>query len=165
MEMIKIFRLNFSNKRIQGKYVPERAVYYARKYALKRNANYEDFSKRGGDCTNFISQCLDYGGLPYSYTWKPYTHPWLRVNELYYYLLNSGKGIDITKNKIYSEGDIIQFYSSQKGFFSHSIIITKVLDNGEYLYCCHSDDKKDFPLNYVYPSFYSKIRVIKINTD
>ena len=126
------------------------------------NKDFKDFSAIGGDCTNFISQCLYYGGLPYSHTWKPYTHTWLRVNELYYYLLNSGKGKDITKSNMYSIGDIVQFYSQQKGFFSHSIIITRVLNNGEYLYCCHSEDKKDYPLSYVYPSFYSKIRVLKI---
>jgi len=98
LELIRIFRINFSSEKNKGIYIPEKAVFYARKYALKRNKYYEDFSNKGGDCTNFIYQCLDYGGLPYSYTWKPYTHPWLRVNELYYYLLNSGKGIDITKN-------------------------------------------------------------------
>lgn len=34
------------------------AVAYARKWAFGRNSQYYDFSGLGGDCTNFVSQCL-----------------------------------------------------------------------------------------------------------
>lgn len=34
------------------------AVAYAKKWALSRNPKYYNFDPVGGDCTNFISQCL-----------------------------------------------------------------------------------------------------------
>ena len=39
-------------------YRREDAVAYARRWALGRNPAYYDFSELGGDCTNFVSQCL-----------------------------------------------------------------------------------------------------------
>lgn len=39
-------------------YDRQKAVEYARKWAFSRNPVYYDFSKIGGDCTNFASQCL-----------------------------------------------------------------------------------------------------------
>ena len=33
-------------------------IAYARKWAFSRNPAYYDFDDIGGDCTNFISQCL-----------------------------------------------------------------------------------------------------------
>lgn len=40
------------------KYNRRAAVEYARKWAFSRNPAYYDFSKIGGDCTSFASQCL-----------------------------------------------------------------------------------------------------------
>ena len=34
------------------------AVSYATKWALNRNPKYYNFDKLGGDCTNFVSQCI-----------------------------------------------------------------------------------------------------------
>ena len=35
-----------------------RAVAYALRWALSRNPRYYDFEDIGGDCTNYVSQCL-----------------------------------------------------------------------------------------------------------
>ena len=40
-------------------YNREAAVSYARRWALGRNPAYMDYELWGGDCTNFISQCLE----------------------------------------------------------------------------------------------------------
>ena len=156
------YRSNYFEKSFPMKYQPKKAVYYARKHAVHYNKSFMTFNNRGGDCTNFVSQCLNYGDLPMTSTWKPYSYSWIRVNELYYYLLRAGIGTDITKDKYYKIGSVIQFYSNQKGFFSHSGIITSALPNGDYLYCCHSRDKLDFPLSEIYPFFYEKFRVVEI---
>ena len=42
------------------------AVRYAAAWALSRNPVYPDFTNMGGDCANFISQCLRAGGAPTS---------------------------------------------------------------------------------------------------
>ena len=44
------------------------AVEYARKWAFARNPAYYDFTRIGGDCTNFASQCLFAGSGVMNYT-------------------------------------------------------------------------------------------------
>ena len=44
------------------------AVEYARKWAYGRNPAYYDFSRLGGDCTNFASQCVYAGSDVMNYT-------------------------------------------------------------------------------------------------
>lgn len=140
----------------------DKAVEYARKYALNYNLDYLTFDEIGGDCTNFISQCLYAGGLPKTNNWHPYSFPWIRVNDLYYYLINNGYAKEIPMNGSFKAGNIIQFFSKSKGFFAHTGIITKVLPSGDYLYCCHSYDKLDFPLSLIYPRIYDKFRILDI---
>ena len=38
-------------------YASRDAVQYAQRWALSRNRDYNDFTKGGGDCMNFVSQC------------------------------------------------------------------------------------------------------------
>ena len=40
------------------------AVAYARQYAMSYNSQYPSYSEYGGDCMNFVSQCLHAGGMP-----------------------------------------------------------------------------------------------------
>lgn len=39
-------------------YMRARAVAYAHRWAFSRNPEYANFDLMGGDCTNFVSQCL-----------------------------------------------------------------------------------------------------------
>lgn len=56
---------------------------YARKWALSRNPAYYDFEAIGGDCTNFVLQCLYAGGAVMHFTrdtgwyyrWYEICHP------------------------------------------------------------------------------------------
>ena len=157
-----IYKSNYMDRSYPMKYNYEEAISYARKYALNYNKEYKHFNNAGGDCTNFVCQCIHAGGIKTTSSWKPYSNAWIRVNELYYYLLRKGIGIDNTSSKSYNAGSIIQFYTNTKNYFSHSGLITTSLPNGDYLYCCHSYDKLDFPLSEVYPIYLDKIRIIKI---
>ena len=49
-------------------YDRERAVEYALTWALDRNPLFLNFTGRGGDCTNFASQCLLAGSCTMEYT-------------------------------------------------------------------------------------------------
>jgi len=138
------------------------AINYAEKYALKSNSNYKNFDDNGGDCTNFVSQCINAGNIPLSNFWKPYTFPWIRVNELYSFLTRNKYAIEVSSLSLLDKGDLIQFFSNSKGFFAHSGIITNTLANGEILYSCHSYDKLNFPLSEIYPILYTKLRLLKI---
>lgn len=152
-----------SSSNLASEYNPFETIKYARKFALAYNKDYRSFKDMGGDCTNYVSQCLHFGGINLTNLWKPYTNSWIRVNELYNFITKKGYGKQISLNQLFTVGSVIQFLSNKKGFYSHSGLITKVLANGDYLYCCHSYDKLDFPLSEIYPLFYDNFRVIEIN--
>lgn len=140
-------------------YSKPKAVEYAEKYALNYNKEYIDFDKNGGDCTNFVSQTIRYAGIETSSTWKPYSNPWVRVQELRDYLLYNHLAYETRNIDQNCVGSIIQFFSPIKNTWSHSGIITYNTGN-TCLYCCHSYDKLNYPLSYVYPNIYPKIRIV-----
>ena len=77
-------------------YSSKLASEYAKKHALNYNTKYKSFDTLGGDSTNFVSQCLHAGNIPITNSWRPYSNSWIRVNELYHYLIKNGIGVDIT---------------------------------------------------------------------
>lgn|GEM_PF-4450796 len=78
------------------------AAGYARRWAMGRNPRYWNFTGMGGDCTNFVSQCLYAGGCRMNFTrdlgWY-YRSPedraaaWSGVEYLYRFLMgHTGPG-------------------------------------------------------------------------
>lgn len=61
-------------KEMQGDYDREKAVQYAREYALNRNSFYYDYDS---NCVNYVSQCMYEGDLIMDYKgqyqWKYYS--------------------------------------------------------------------------------------------
>ena len=79
-------------------YNREKAVAYAEKWALSRNPQYYDFDSLGGDCTNFISQCLYSGAgiMNYAPTFGWYYNSlndrspsWTSVEYLYNFITSN----------------------------------------------------------------------------
>ncbi len=78
-------------------YSRQKAVDYALKWALFRNPQYYSFDKIGGDCTNFVSQCLFHGGIMmnfYKYGWfynslNSRAPAWTGVDELFDFGVNN----------------------------------------------------------------------------
>ena len=138
-------------------YDREKAVDYARKWAYSRNPQYYSFDNIGGDCTNFVSQCLYAGCGVMNFTpdlgWY-YNSPddrsaaWTGVEYLYNFLVsneeNGPYGEELPLS--YSEtGDIVQL-SFDGITFTHNLIITRIdfipaPDN--ILIACHSFDSLD----------------------
>lgn len=138
----------------------ENACSYAEKFALNPNPDYTDFSKNGGDCTNFVSQIIHAGGIKYSPSWTPYSNAWLRVEELFTYLTSKGIGHSLPKNTSLSRGNVIQFYTPSIGRYFHSGFITYELEDNDFLYCCHTYNKLNYPLSAIYPIIYPTLRAI-----
>lgn len=158
------FMNKFSYSRLSYlKYNVTNALKYAEKYALIPNEKYRNFNDSGGDCTNFVSQILHAGGIPLTNTWKPYSGSWIRVGELYNYIIKNNLGKKLPDNSAYLQGSIIQFYTPQKGYFFHSGFISYVLPLNDALYCCHSYNKLNYPLSEIYPVIYPVIRCIALN--
>lgn len=144
------------------------ALNYAKLWATKRNTKYYDFSKIGGDCTNFASQCLYSGVNVMNYTpftgWY-YNSPndrapaWTSVEYFYKFITTNKEigpyGKEVTISKILP-ADFIQLKIGKN--FHHTLIITKI-DNNQIYVSAHSNDVYDKPLS---EYFYNSIRFIHI---
>lgn len=144
------------------------AVKYALRWALDRNTKYYNYDKIGGDCTNFISQCLfagtgkmNYGKNSWYYKNANNKSPsWTGVEFLYNFLITNmqegPKGKMITKEEL-QLGDLIQL-SFNGVVYGHTLIVTN-MENDKIYVCAHTVDSKNRELG----SYeYSKIRFIKI---
>ena len=136
----------------------QKAVDYALTWALERNPKFYDFSLLGGDCTNFISQCMYYGGYKMDYSKNGWFYIDLNrrapaftgVNEFWNYATtnNANFGVKLTPCPFYELelGDVIQLYNGER--FYHTLIVTS-LDGGIKV-SAHNTDTKNVPLNFYY---------------
>lgn len=132
-------------------YNRQEAVHYALMYGINPNPDFRFFKlidNIGGDCTNFISQCLLAGGAPMEFkanqSWwykangKNSTNDdtcslsWSVAHSLYWCLKSRGKfnmpglkGEEVYDVKLLELGDLIQLEDSRHVFF-HSAIVTDI---------------------------------------
>jgi hypothetical protein len=149
------------------------AVNYAKEWAYRRNPKYFNFDRLGGDCTNFVSQCIFSGTDTMNFTpitgWyykslNDRAPAWTGVNELFSFLINN-KGFgpigEIIPFSSVNIGDIVQLYSNQKGYF-HCAIVSEVTPFGVYV-CSHTRDALNYPLIYFYYESLRFVRIIGVN--
>ncbi len=142
---------------------------YALKWALNRNPKYYDFDNLGGDCTNFVSQCVFAGAKVMNYTnvtgWyyndlHDRTASWTGVEFLYNFLINNndiGPFARLVNSDQIEIGDVIEL-GRLSGNFYHSLIVSEVY-NSKIFVCSHTFDTVNKPLdNYIF----ERIRYIKI---
>ncbi len=142
---------------LEKPYLRERAVNYAETWALRRNPLFLNFAGRGGDCTNFTSQCLLAGSCTMDFTpdfgWyyrnvNDRAPAWTSVAFFYDFLTeqpifaaeNSGIGPfgrEVRAREI-ELGDFIQL-ADEAGDYYHTLIITGFEPN-DILICAHTDD-------------------------
>ena len=163
-----------------NKYNRTLAVDYAIKYATDPNKQYKYYkfiNGNGGDCTNFVSQCLKAGGSPVDYNKiRPWwyhqgksTICWSVAHSLYWYLKmnqstnrNVIKGLEIEDIHNLEIGDVV-FYENYNNVIFHSAIITSFVDvsgNKEPLISQHSFDQLNG--NYLKSYEYKKAHFLKI---
>lgn len=118
-------------------YDREAAVAYARRWAMSRNPRYYDYEALGGDCTNFVSQCLYAGSGVMNYTptfgWyyigaNNHSPSWTGVEYLYNFLTRK-KGVGPVGKEVSVDavrpGDISQFAGTSVRY-SHTQMIVDV---------------------------------------
>lgn len=118
-------------------YNREQAVAYAHKWAFGRNPKYFNLAGLGGDCTNFISQCIFAGAPVMNYNanvgWY-YNNPisrapaWTSVHALFDFLTkNTGPGPygRVIPLEEVIPGDVIQL-SLNNVRFHHSLLAVEV---------------------------------------
>lgn len=153
-----------------------RAVEYARRWALSRNPLFINFAGRGGDCTNFVSQCIYAGSCQMNFTpdfgWYYINEnmrapAWSSVEFFYDFITGNPAfasqngsigpfGIEVDALGVF-EGDVVQLADSS-GDFYHTLLITG-FSEGQTLVSAHTNDALDRPLS----SYdYSTLRYIHI---
>lgn len=119
-------------------YDRNKVVSYANAWANSRNPNYYDFSKIGGDCTNFASQCVfaGCGVMNYTPTYGWYysnlnnrAPAWTSVQYLYRFMTTNksvgpyGYECDITEVE---PGDLVQIRFEGSKSYDHTPVITEI---------------------------------------
>lgn len=168
----------------QNSYSRTAAVNYAVRYALKPNPAYRYFKlneNTGGDCANFLSQCLFAGGAPMIYNsnnqwWynnkgtskvndDTWTTSWTVAHALYWLLkinnesnLYGPKGLEVSNASMLQPGDLV-FFENNNGIKFHSAIVTSISNNVP-LISHHSFEALNIPFNSSWPA--NKLRFLKI---
>ena len=137
-------------------YHRDMALQYAEKWALGRNPKYYNFDSLGGDCTNFVSQCLYAGSRVMNYTptlgWyytslQSRTPSWTGVKYLYNFLTtNDGVGPwakEVSQDAVIP-GDIIQLSNGEE--FYHTLLVIKK-EGRDIFIACHTFDAYMRPLS------------------
>lgn len=142
-------------------------IAYARKWAFSRNPAYYNFDDIGGDCTNFISQCLYAGGAVMNYTrdtgWyyislRDRASAWTSVHYFYQFVINNksvgiyGKEVPLSQAQ---KGDVIQL---GMGKFHHSLLVVDVRQNIPYV-SAHTENAFNQPIT---AYIYDRIRCLHI---
>ena len=120
-------------------YNRQNVVNYANQWAYGRNPKYYNFDSLGGDCTNFVSQCIFAGSKVMNYDkqngWyyinaNNKSPSWTGVEFLYDFLCNNKSvgpyGKKCLQNNIQT-GDVIQL-SFDGISYQHSLVIVKIIN-------------------------------------
>lgn len=149
---------------VNKEYRRDRAVMYARKWALSRNPLFIDFTGIGGNCTNFVSQCVLAGSCLMNYTpdfgWyyisaDERAPAWSGVDYFYsfmtqepeYIAVNGGVGPygrAVPRENV-QIGDAVQL-QNESGDWYHTLLVSAI-DGSEILVCAQSDNALDRPLS------------------
>lgn len=145
------------------------AVRYAETWALGRNPAWYDFDGLGGDCTNFISQCIYAAGAVmndtkdtgwYYYSLNNRAAAWTGVEYFYRFMVNNrsvgpfGREVPLADVQI---GDVVQL-GDETGYY-HSLLVV-ALENGQPLVAAHTHDALRRPL---FSYMFDAARVLRID--
>ena len=138
-------------------YLRERAVAYAKKYAFGQNPIFGNFRGIGGNCTNFVSQCIYAASCVMNYTptfgWyyislDDRSPSWTGVEYFYNFMTENTDvgpfGKDATLDEL-ETGDVIQLGNNQDGFY-HTLIIVG-FEGEDPLVAAQTDDAYNRPLS------------------
>ncbi len=128
-------------------YSPSAATAYASKYWNNYNPNYSNYNSIGGDCANFVSQCLHAGGLQMTdgWYWRSYNErsgSWASCPSMYNYFKNAGYTIieNPSADQVL-EGNPVLYWNASKGRWAHAAICTGKNSSGTPVVAAHNNDR------------------------
>lgn len=149
---------------LTGQYNRQRATEYARVWARRRNPLFYNFTGVGGDCTNFVSQCVLAGSCVMNYTpdfgWYYISAddraPAFTGVEFFWDFFTGASDFAAANGGIgpfgreaargeMELGDVVQL-GDNAGDFYHTLIITDITSD-EIFVSAHSNDVYNRPLS------------------
>ena len=175
---------------IAQRYNREKAIAYADKYYANYNPKYKDCNAIGGDCTNYVSQCIgdkeEGGGIAFDYSWfcvypkngrAEGSKAFVNTDAFKNYLVYSGRGRIIERGdfaEVTAEtkdsaigavgylqlGDLICF--ERKGQIDHFSIITAKDSKGYPMINSHTVERYHVPFDLGWQGKGIKFHLIRI---
>jgi hypothetical protein len=141
---------NEASGQTRGSFSGSSAASYATTYWSNYNPNYRTFSGVGGDCTNFVSQAMKYGGwtdapgVTHSnakYWWYnslAQTYSWVNVDYFHdFSLIHSKRSNSISTPRSLTVGCVLQVDFTNNSSKDHTMIVT-AKSNGEIYLTYHT---------------------------
>ena len=156
-------------------YLRERALTYAKKYAFGQNPIFGNFRGIGGNCTNFVSQCIYAGSCVMNYTptfgWyyvslEDRSPSWTGVQFFYNFMVENtdvgpfGKEVGPDEIEI---GDVIQLGNERDGFY-HTLLVVG-FEGEDPLVAAQTDDAYARPLSTYSYDFSRFIKILGVRVE
>ena len=126
--------------RIPYSYNRDNAIAYGDKYCINYNlAKYNSYKGRGGDCANFVSQCLYAGGFPQDSEWYRHSVAWINVMKQIAHFKEYGTFLNANNGNLL-KGNPIYFDWNGDGVYDHATICVGRNSNGVAILDSHTKD-------------------------
>lgn len=156
-------------------YNRENAVAYARKYAFSQNSLFANFAGIGGNCTNFVSQCIYAGSCEMNYKptfgWyyislEDRSPSWSGVEYFYNFIIENADvgpfGRVATSDEL-ENGDVIQLGRNEEGFY-HTLLVVG-FDGEDILVAAQTDNAYARPLSTYDYDYARYIKILGVRLD
>ena len=115
------------------------AIAYADKYCINYNSAYNSYKGRGGDCANFVSQCLFNGGFPQDSVWYKHSVAWINVMKQIAHFKQYGSFMSANNGNILT-GNPIYFDWNGDNTYDHATICVGRNNSGVPILDSHTKD-------------------------
>ncbi|MBR2325106.1 MAG: amidase domain-containing protein [Clostridia bacterium] len=156
-------------------YERERAVLYAKKWVFSQNPLFGNFRDIGGNCTNFVSQCVYAGSCVMNETptfgWyykslDDRSPSWTGVEYFYDFLVNNAGvgpfGAERTADEM-EIGDVIQLGREGEGYY-HTLLVVG-FEGEDILVAAQTDDVFMRPLSTYTYDFARYIKILGVRLE
>ena len=115
------------------------AVAYADKYCINYNSAYNSYKGKGGDCANFVSQCLFAGGFLQDSVWYKHSVAWINVMRQIAHFKQYGQFLNANNGNIL-KGNPIYFDWNGDNTYDHATICVGRNNSGTAILDSHTKD-------------------------
>ena len=120
-------------------YDRSKALAYGDKYCINYNPAYNSYKGRGGDCANFVSQCLYAGGFPQDSVWYKHSVAWINVMKQIAHFKAYGTFLNANNGNLL-KGNPIYFDWNGDGTYDHATICAGRNSSGVAILDSHTKD-------------------------